>query len=139
MRGTPYSPDIFASIVRDICTCWPGNNYASEIRLANVADLRNNVAPRNELLLLGKFVNSTDFLYLPVAPDAVGEAWGDSSNPTDWTPYNRNAAALANLNRIMGMVRPDGVSPQALQELMIYVRTHGGQLPAAVSALAGSV
>ncbi len=139
MRQMPYTSDVLGSILRDICTCWPGNNYASEIRLANVADLRSNVAPRNELLLLGKFVNSTDFLYLPVAPEAVGEAWGDPNNPLDWAVYNRNAAALANLNRISGMVRAEGVSPQALQELTIYVKTHGGQLPPAVAALAGKV
>jgi hypothetical protein len=139
MRQMPYSPDVFGSIVRDIRACWPGNNYGGEVRLSNLADLRGNVAPRNELLLLGKFVNSTDFLYLSAPPDAVGAALGDPNNLLDWAVYNRNAAALANLNRIRGMVRPEGVSPQALQELQIYVRTHGGVLPPAVAALVGAV
>jgi hypothetical protein len=135
MRSMPYSTDVFASIVRDLRTAWPGDNYGAEIRLSNVNDLRTNVAPRNELLLLAKFVNSTDFLYLPVAPDVVGGAWGDPHNPTDWNVYNRNAAALQNLRRITGMNRPSGISPQALQELRIYAMTYG-RLPAEVTSLA---
>jgi hypothetical protein len=135
MRQMPYASDVFAGIVRDLRAAWPGNNYAAEIRLANAADILKNVAPRLELLLLTKFVNSTDFLYTPAAPDEVGGAWGNPNDPTDWQVYNRNAAALANLGRIQGMVRPAGVSPQTLQELQIYVQTHG-QLPPAVSALA---
>jgi hypothetical protein len=80
-----------------------------------------------------KFINSTDFLYLPVAPEAVGAAWG-SMDPTDWAVYNRNAVALANLRRVTGMTRASGISPQALQELRIYAGLHGG-LPPEVAAL----
>jgi len=135
MRGMPYSTDVFASIVRDLRNKWPGNDYSAEISLSNLDDLRTNVAPRPELLLLTKFVNSTDFLFMPVAPETVGGAWG-SMDPTDWQVYNRNAVALGNLNRIQGMVRPAGISPQALQELQIYAQTYG-QLPPEVLSLAG--
>jgi len=133
LRSMPYETATFARIVRDLATQWPGNDYAAEICLSNLADLQSNVAPRQELFLLAKFVNSTDFLYLPAAPDVVGGAWG-SMDPTDWQVYNRNAAALANLRRVQGMVRPSGVSPQALQEIQVYVQTHG-QLPPAIQAL----
>lgn len=133
LRGAPYEPSTFARIARDLRTQWPGNDYAAEICLSNLADLQTNVAPRQELFLLAKFVNSTDFLYLPAAPEAVGGAWG-SMDPTDWQVYNRNAAALANLHRVQGMVRPSGLSPQTLQELQVYVQTHGA-LPPAVLAL----
>ena len=85
--------------------------------------------------MLTKFVGSTDFLYTPAAPEAVGRAWGDPNNPTDERVYNRNAAALANLGRVSGMNRPEGMSPQALQELRIYAQTHG-QLPRLSSSLA---
>lgn len=140
MRQMPvYTTDVFASIVRDLRTAWPGNNYGDEIRLSNIADLRSNVAPRNEYLLLLKFVNSTDFLYMPAAPDVVGGAWGDPNNPTDWQVYNRNAVALANLGRIQGMVRPAGISPQALQELQIYARTYGTLPPEVLALSQGAV
>lgn len=136
MRQMPvYSSDTFASIVRDVRLAWPGDRYEAEIRLANVADLSANVAPRAELILLLKFVNSTDFLYTPVAPEVVGGAWGDPNDPTSEEVYNRNAAALANLGRVQGMTRASGISPQALMELQIYARSHG-QLPAEVLALA---
>lgn len=137
MRQMPvYSTETFSSIIRDICTSWPGNRYGDEIVLSNVADMKANVAARDTLLLLLKFVNSTDFLYMPAAPEVVGGAWGNPNDPTDWKVYNRNAVALANLGRIQGMVRPEGVSPQALQELQIYAQTHGS-LPPAVLALVG--
>lgn len=133
LRAAPYSSSTFGSIVRDLRAAWPGNDYGAEIRLANVADLRANIAPRLELTMLMKFINSTDFLYLPVAPDAVGAAWG-SMDPTDWAVYNRNAVALANLRRVTGMSRASGISPQALQELRIYAGLHGG-LPPEVAAM----
>jgi hypothetical protein len=136
MRQMPYSTDVFASIVRDLREAWPGNSYSDEIRLSNLADLKTNVGPRPELLLLTKFVNSTDFLYMPVAPEVVGGAWG-SMDPTDWQVYNRNAVALGNLQRTTGMIRAAGISPQALQELQIYAQTYG-QLPPEVMALSTS-
>jgi hypothetical protein len=134
MRSMPYSTAVFASIVRDLRTAWPGDDYGGEIRLSNVKDLQLNVAPRNELLLLAKFINSTDFLYTPVAPDVVGGAWGSASNPMDWNVYNRNHAALQTLRLTKGMVRPSGISPQALAELQIYASIYG-HLPPAISAL----
>jgi hypothetical protein len=133
MRQTPYSTDTFASIVRDLRTAWPGNNYSEEICLSHVSDIKSNVGPRPELLLLTKFVNSTDFLYMPVAPDIVGGAWG-SMDPTDWQVYNRNAITLGNLRRTTGMVRSAGVSPETLTELQVYVQTYG-QLPPEVVGL----
>jgi hypothetical protein len=135
MRATPYTTDLFGSIVRDLRYAWPGDNYGRELRLSNVEDIRASVAPRDTLLLLGKFVYSTDFLYLAPPPEAVGEAAGSPTNPTDWEVYNRNAAALANLGQAAGMVRASGLSPQALQELQVYAKIHG-QLPPEVMALA---
>ena len=131
MRAAPYSTDTFASIVRDLRTRRQGNNYAAELELV---DLKSNVAPRDALLALMKFVNSTDFLYIPAPADSVGAAWG-SMDPTDWEVYNRNAAALASLRRVSGMVRSSGLSPQAMQELQIYAKTYGS-LPPEVLALA---
>jgi hypothetical protein len=136
MRQLPaYASDVFANIVRDIHTAWPGNQYVDETRLANLADLRSNVEPRTSLLLLLKFVNSTDFLYTPAPPEVVGGAWGDPNDPTSYEVYNRNAVALGNLGRIQGMARASGLSPQTLVELQVYARTHG-RLPAEVLALA---
>ena len=86
-----------------------------------------------ELLLLTKFVNSTDFLYMPVAPEVVGGALG-SMNPTDWAVYNRNHTALGNLQQTTGMVHSAGITPRTLQELQIYAQTYG-QLPPEVMAL----
>lgn len=133
LRAAPYAPDSFAAIVRDLRTKWPGNNYEAELCLANVSDIKNSVAPRAELLMLMKFINSTDFMFVTPLPSAVGNTWG-SMNPTDTAVYNRNAVALADLRRLGGMVRASGVSPQALTELQLYVLAHG-RLPDEVAAL----
>ena len=85
-----------------------------------------------ELVLLQRFVNSTDFLYVP--SNNMNESWG-SMNPGDEQLYNRNAVAHSNLLKIQGMVRPSGISPQTLQELEIYVRNNNGQLPQEVTNL----
>lgn len=134
MRAAPFSEQTFCNIVRDIATVWPGNDYTAELRLASTAALQGNVAPRAEYLMLLRFVNSTDFLYLPVAPDAVGGAWG-SMDPTEPGVYNRNAVALENLRRTAPMVHADGISDRALQEIKIYAGLHGGALPPALAAL----
>jgi hypothetical protein len=136
LRHGSYTTETFAGIVRDLRTAVPGDDYVRELRLSCATDLKINVAPRHELLMLAKFVNSTDFLYTPVAPEIVGGAWG-SMDPADWQVYNRNAVALGNLRRTTGMARPTGVSPQTLQELQIYAQTHGG-LPPDVLALANT-
>lgn len=131
-----FTPDLFDGIVADICTTWPGNDYASETILTNITSLRQSVSPRDSLMMLRRFILSTDFLYTSVAPDLVGEAWGSATDVNDQRVYNRNAAAMANLNRVQGMVRPAGISESSLRELEIYAATHAGALPPGVAALA---
>lgn len=139
LLARPYNPQDFATITQDLRTSWPGNDYSAETVLTNVNDYAQNVAPRTELLLLGKFLNSSDFLYLPVPPSMASVTWGDRGNMSadNWEMYNRNAVALENLGHISGMSRPSGLSPQAMQELRIYVKTHGS-LPPSVASLAGA-
>jgi hypothetical protein len=132
-QAAVFTPDIFNSIVALVRTNWPGNNYASETIMTNLANLRTDVSPRFEITALAKFVNSTDFLYLPAAADLVG-SWGSAASAPEESVYNRNAVALANLNRVQGMVRAAGISPQAFQELQLYIQMHGA-LPPAVAAL----
>lgn len=55
----------------------PGNNYADETLLTNSDRLGEDVNPRGAYLFLLKFINSTDFLYVPVVEDAIGDHWGD--------------------------------------------------------------
>jgi len=133
--AAPFDPKAYESAVCRIRSGWPGNNYAAETVLTNVERLRSNVSPGGEIKLLIKFVNSTDFLYLPAAPSDVGEVLGAGDlNPEDWELYNRNVGALRALHLTTGMVRPSGLSPQALQELQFYIQTHGS-LPPDVLAL----
>jgi hypothetical protein len=134
LRAAPYSAATFHGIATKVCAAWPGNNYGAETYLTNMADMKGNAYPRTELMLLMKFVNSTDFLYMASPPDLVG-APGGSMDPKDRRVYNRSAVALGNLRRITGMVHADGVSPSALQELALYAQANGGQLPPAVAAL----
>jgi hypothetical protein len=139
MRAYPYESETFRTIVQDIKMARPGNDYVGETILTNPDDFKRDVAPRNEYYLLGKFVNSSDFLYLPMPTEMAGKSWGGEvgsmEDASDWSMYNRNSVALEGLRRYTGMTRTEGISPQALQELRIYAKTHGS-LPSAVMALA---
>ena len=132
LRSEPFSASSFNGLIEDIHTSWPGNDYVKEIYLSNTSDITKNVNSKMELVLLQRFVNSTDFLYVP--SNNMNESWG-SMNPGDEQLYNRNAVAHSNLLKIQGMVRPSGISPQTLQELEIYVRNNNGQLPQEVTNL----
>jgi hypothetical protein len=134
MRSQPYASANFLGIVQDFRARWPGNDYAAEILLSNAADVKTDVSPKVHLLMLLKFVNSTDFLYLPMPPEMVGGGPNGSMDPTDPTIYNRNAVALGGLRRIGGMQRSSGLSPKAMAELRVYVHAHG-KLPSEVMAL----
>lgn len=134
VAARPYDPVSFCGIVDNIRTCWPGNDYVAERILSNIKDATTNVAPRQNLILLGKFVNSTDFLYVPVPPAGVGEAVEDSGSKISWDFINRNRTELNALRTITGMTRPSGLSPQTLRELAVYQKLHPGQLPAGLSA-----
>jgi len=124
----------FDAIVGDLREKWPGNNYGAETFLTNIEAQKANVAPRSDLMLFVKFINSSDFLYFPCAPAAVGGTAG-SLAPDDYELYDRNSVGLADLHRTTGMVRASGVSPSTLQELEIYVQTHG-KLPDDIAGLA---
>lgn len=133
-RSPVYDPAEFAELVGDIRNHWAGNDYVRELRITDEKQIQSSVAPRDAFQALVRFICSTDFLYMPVAPDAVGERWGNPADPECDRVYNRNFEALGALTRIRGMVRPGGLSPQALQELAIYVRANG-RLPPEVAAL----
>ena len=142
MRSGAYDPRNWQTIVQDLRETWPGNNYVAELSLTNADERSKDVAHRMALLLLGKFVNSSDFLYLPMPPDMASRAWGGATDgmgdASDWSMYNRNAVALENLRRVTGMARADGISPQAMQELSLYIKKNG-RLPPAVASMAPSM
>jgi hypothetical protein len=135
-RGV-YDPRTFYALLHSIMLQRPGNNVKSEL-LLNCADMiLHDVSPRGSLLLLLKFVNSTDFLYLPPDPlslrkGAIGGTVGPI-NLADSRLYDRNGAALDLLRRT-NMTNPSGISSATYEELRKYVARHG-KLPTHVSDL----
>ena len=109
----------------------PGNNHLNETTLSNVNDNAANVSKRDSLLLLNKFINSSDFLYLPAAPQDVSFGSG-SMDLNDMNVYDRNASALAALNAHKDMVHSDGISAEALEEIKLYKLRNSGALPASL-------
>jgi hypothetical protein len=105
----------FTALVEHIRDCWPGNAPADEVLLCNKNRLKSNCAPRAELKLICAFIESTDFLYSPIAPTLVG-SWG-TKRLTDKDVYNRNASALAYLDLFASMRTPVGLSSQARAEV----------------------
>jgi hypothetical protein len=139
LRAAPFSASEFNSeVVQTLRNMRPGNNYDRETSLTNPGDLQWNTSPSMELLLLNKFVNSTDFLYFAVPPSLVGDWGGDPCDPTDAEVFNCNKEALAQLRRSVGSSRPAGISGGAMAELNHYFEQHG-QIPAGVAALCDRV
>ena len=136
LKGAPYEKSTLDAILGDIKHKYPGNDYENELVLCHASDISSNVGPRIELIMLMKFINSSDFLYLPVSPDSVGGTAG-SMDPSNWKVYNRNAAAILNLKGVQGMVRAAGISPKALAELQLHLQLYG-DLPSEVMAIAAS-
>lgn len=125
--------DFIEDVVAFARLSMPGNDYQRELRLAKKCSV---VAPRFEIAALGAFVNSSDFLYLPVAPEDAAEDWdGGAPEPSPEQMYNRNYHAQKCLDRT-SMTRAAGISPQAMAELRLYAASRGG-LPADVLALSG--
>lgn len=76
IRDMPtYNEYEFVKITQFLRDHFPGNNYSDESLLSNLDILRKNVDPQPEVQLLTKFINSTDFLYVPVSSEKVGGAW----------------------------------------------------------------
>lgn len=138
MRRQPvYRGDQFAEIVRMLRFSRPGNDYSSEASLSNVQQLQRNVAPQSEFHLLEKFVNSTDFLYVPVPGDKVGGAWGEIPTteqlyePGDLSVYNAEASKQRLLEgyKATGMDAPRPIDAGAIAAIRHYVALHGSLPP----------
>jgi hypothetical protein len=102
LRTMPmYEESSFADIVRMLRQQRPGDDYSKEATLSRADMLSQNVSPMSEYLLLVKFVNSTDFLYIPVGDAQVGKNWGNIpvkggtktfGDPRDLSVYNSEAS-----------------------------------------------
>jgi hypothetical protein len=139
LRGQPsYQTAQFAEIVRMLRFSRPGNNYSTEAQLSNFELLQQNVSAQAEFSLLVKFINSTDFLYIPVPGDKVGGAWGDI--PTTVTMYNlRHPMSVYNAEaskqhllegyKATGMDAPRQLDAGTIASIRHYVALHGSLPP----------
>jgi hypothetical protein len=137
VRGMPvYDDGAFAEIVGMLRHLRPGNDYAKEAALASPDQLRLNVAPQAEFMLLVKFVNSTCFLYAAVPAGKVGGGWGDVpmaaqpgafTDPRDlrvWNPEQQKQQHLAAL-RSAGVDAPHSLDAGCIARIRHYVALHG--------------
>jgi hypothetical protein len=134
LRSEPYDSRTFTNIIRDLRLSWPGNNYLKETKLTNIEDLKFNVSPRTELLLLIKFINSSDFLYMTVPTSEVGENKNNAIDPTDKTLYNRNAIMFNELSKITQKMGNGEISDRTFKEIELYVKRQG-KLPSSILSL----
>ena len=136
-KEASYNEGTFAEIVRMLRFNRPGNNYSSEATLSNVELLQTNVSPMAEFQLLLKFINSTDFLYVPVPDEKVGGAWGEiPTTPTMYDPrdlsiYNAEASKRSLLAgyRAAGMDNPRPLDAGTVASIRHYVAVHGSLPP----------
>lgn len=150
IRGMPeYLEDNFSEVISMLRFHRPGNDYASEVALASLEELRNNVAPQAEFTLLLKFINSTDFLYIPVSEAKVGGEWGEipvASGEAVFLDVNNLDVYNAedSKNRYLARLEASGLdAPQALDagsiaRIQHYVAQHGALPPGIGGAGAGA-
>lgn len=126
----PAGPAEFAQLVALLRNTWPGNDYAAEAQLTSLDRFKTLAVPNDTFAALVRFVNSSDFLYVPPGAASAGPAPAVPAGPYDLSVYDRGGAALAALRRNAGMVNPDGVDPAAIQAVRTYVALHGSLPPA---------
>jgi hypothetical protein len=121
-----WDPMAFREALQVASDNYPGDDPAGELVL--MAPQTSNVNPRSERVMLGRFLRSTDFLYVAVPPEEVGDPspafWGRRPDE-DGAFFDRNAVALAALRRC-AMVRP-GLSRSTMNELKFAAAR--GRLP----------
>lgn len=122
------------AVLRNMCIDRPGDNYTKESCLASAQEkFETDVSPNEAFAFVVKFINSTNFLYVPVPETKVGGALGDPIDPRDFSPYNQNHDALKVLNSLRVEPRQT-ISPHALAEIRAYAKQFG-KLPVEVQAL----
>jgi hypothetical protein len=89
----------FREFVMSIRDYYPGNDYEAELPL-KVDDSKENITAAPQCWAIYSFINSTDFLYMPVAESAVGPASGNETNPMAEGRFNRNRVELDALNAL---------------------------------------
>jgi hypothetical protein len=107
--------------------CWPGNDYTTETVICNEQRLATTCAPRMDLLQLVKFVNSTDYLYVPVGvPMEVRGAAEGSMAMNKGKLYDRNARTVQFLKQMVGSpnTSKDGLSKKTMVEVAAYLQRH---------------
>ncbi len=129
LRAAPGDAGVaeFAQLLDLLRTTWPGNDYAAEAQLTSLDRFKTLAVPNETFAALVRFVNSSDFLYVPPTGAATP---APPSGPYDLRVYDRGGAALAALRRSAGTVNPDGVDPAAIQAVRTYVALHGSLPPA---------
>ena len=137
IRDMPvYNQNEFAEVIRMLRNQRPGNNYSNESNLSNLELLQHNVAPQSEFAMLVKFINSTDFLYIPVSAAKVGGAWGEVPiasgqqvflDPRDLRVYNAEVSKENYLRRAAtsGQDSPRTLDHGSIAAIQHYINTHG--------------
>ena len=136
-RAPRYEPQQFTEILEVLRFIRPGNDYGAEAQLSNAELLQGNVNAQSDFLLLLKFINSSDFLYVPVSDEKVGGDWRDIPvtedlyDPSDLRVYNAEASKHRHLEslRARGLDAHRGLSPGAIAAIRQYVATHGSLPP----------
>ena len=140
VRGeVSFNEESFARVVRMIRQQRPGNKYAHEASLSRFGLLQENVAPGADFSFLVKFINSSDFLYIPVSKEKIGGMWGNipvtggakGLHPLNCNIYNTEASKKRNLARaeLAGHNKPHRPSAGVITAVTHHYERQGRQLP----------
>jgi hypothetical protein len=137
LRDAPqYCPQDFGALLRKLRLTSPGADYAAEATYADPRLLRESVDGSAQIDHLLRFINSTDFLYTPVAAEQVGEGWGEIPtvgreralrDAKDLSVYNAEASKAGRLAKLrdQGLDAPQALEEGAVAQLRRYVERHG--------------
>jgi hypothetical protein len=101
----------FQKLLEFIYCSMPGNDFEGELTFLSESTMKYNVGSRFDLLMLYKFMNSSDFLYRANASTEAGAPSG-TLDPSSDEIYNRNGYVM----RWMGNLLATASSAQTLQK-----------------------
>lgn len=91
LRHRPYSKETYETILKMLRFDRRGDDYARESSLTDALRLHNNIAPQAEFELMLRFINSSDYLYIPVTREHITSHWGDVPVTDASQFYNPNS------------------------------------------------
>ncbi|GES87486.1 60 kDa polyprotein [Rhizophagus clarus] len=131
MRQDKQPNEDFADIIQCLRDLWTGNNYESEIILTNEKYQNLTIQPRQDLMSLKMFIQSSNFLYIPFPPN--DKKGGSQTSQDDMIDHNLGALKTFQASH-ESPSQEETLSKECVNEIQQYI-TKNKTLPPGILSL----